>query len=211
MWMWIVNVWGWGCLILYSWCFFKFDVYRLQRRFFMHAIKTYVLCFIYIHLLFLSFFSAKHTCKSKCLRSFVHLFVATTLKTKVWWMMTCDELMKWWPDDQMTITTWGCHVSVAAVLYCTVLYCTVLYCNVRLSCECGCWTAINRSLIRALSRLPGCGWWRGRYYTPDHILSAARHINVNWSQAGNTNLQYSIFHYNTGLLTTGGSPVPHAK
>ena len=167
--------------------FFKFDVYRLQRRFFMHAIKTYVLCFIYIHLLFLSFFSAKHTCKSKCLRSFVHLFVATTLKTKVWWMMTwwrVNEMMTRWPDD---------------------------YNNVRLSCECGCWTAINRSLIRALSRLPGCGWWRGRYYTPDHILSAARHINVNWSQAGNTNLQYSIFHYNTGLLTTGGSPVPHAK
>ena len=104
-----------------------------------------------------------------------------------------------------------CTVLYCTVLYCTVLYCTVLYCNVRLSCECGCWTAINRSLIRALSRLPGCGWWRGRYYTPDHILSAARHINVNWSQAGNTNLQYSIFHYNTGLLTTGGSPVPHAK
>ena len=97
----------------------------------MHAIKTYVLCFIYIHLLFLSFFSAKHTCKSKCLRSFVHLFVATTLKTKVWWMMTwwrVNEMMTRWPDD---------------------------YNNVRLSCECGCWTAINRSLIRALSRLPG--------------------------------------------------------
>ena len=79
---------------------------------------------------------------------------------------------------------------------------------------------INQSFVSAAGLgWAGLGWdwlgWAGLVtgavlHSGSHFV-CSRHINVNWSQAENTNLQYSIFHHNTRLLNTGGSAVLLAK